>query len=328
MKLGTRIHQALEDEIHTVVQVQVDTREDRFALRIWNAIQGLRSLQEIGFARELELWGILEGEVINGVIDELSYNCPDANADATVMDGATLLSKQPTLEQYITKPLSTGLDECTSGTKPQQQVYIADIKTRGVRSIPAGASLRPTRMQLMLYKKLLESLSQNLVDAELIFARYNLAPLAPFSDIFMHQFNATSTQDNRDKGENPPSLQHYTDIRSYPNLLSLWSLMIAEYQRAIPSVSDHLRAEYRYAKTGEVIGDQILLYDSHLVDSYLNQEMQWWKGRREAKGVEIEEAFKCRMCDFAEQCSWRQSKLQEAVEKHRLRSMKKDKSGI
>jgi len=51
----------------------------------------------------------------------------------------------------------------------------------------------------------------------------------------------------------------------------------------------------------------------------VESEMDWWKGRREAKGVEIEEAFKCRICDFSEECSWRKTKVEEAVEKSRLR---------
>jgi exonuclease V len=56
--------------------------------------------------------------------------------------------------------------------------------------------------------------------------------------------------------------------------------------------------------------------------------MAWWKGAREAKGVEIEEAFKCRICDFAESCTWRKTKVEEAVEKSRLRREGKAKAVV
>ena len=46
--------------------------------------------------------------------------------------------------------------------------------------------------------------------------------------------------------------------------------------------------------------------------------MQWWRGDRPAQGVEIEEAFKCRSCDFADDCEWRLKKVDEAKEKLRL----------
>ena len=57
--------------------VTITIKEDSWGLRIWNVIQGLRTLRDTGRTRELEVWGILEGQVVNGVIDELSYDCPD-----------------------------------------------------------------------------------------------------------------------------------------------------------------------------------------------------------------------------------------------------------
>ena len=77
MKQGTAVHKALEDEVHTTVQVSTTKREDSWGLRIWNIIQGLRTLRDTGRTREFEVWGTVGGELVNGVIDELSYTCPD-----------------------------------------------------------------------------------------------------------------------------------------------------------------------------------------------------------------------------------------------------------
>ena len=77
MRGGTKVHQTLEDQVHTTIQVRVAVKEEAFALRIWNLIQGLRTLRDTGMTRELEVWGTLYGEVTNGVIDEVSYTCPN-----------------------------------------------------------------------------------------------------------------------------------------------------------------------------------------------------------------------------------------------------------
>ncbi|USP79984.1 defects in morphology 1 [Curvularia clavata] len=321
MRTGTKIHEKLEAEVHTTVPVQVESKEDRFGLRIWNTISGLRCLRETGLTRELEVWGILEGQVVNGVIDELSYQCPDVafeeqleRSSAEKYGGIPSLPPgQLTISEGFAK-ISASQGQMASA-QPDRQVYVTDVKTRSVNSLPSGASLRPTWMQLMLYRKLLESLCLNTVDAETVFARYDVQPLANFTDTFMQAVNAIGPCD---------------EASNFPNLLSLWSLLVTEMQIAVPptNLSPILRAEFRYAETGHVIGSQLTVYETEIIDKYISEEMAWWKGRREAKGVEIEEAFKCRICTFADNCSWRKTKVEEAIEKSRLRRAAKGKSAV
>ena len=325
MRTGTKIHQKLEDEVHTTVPVRVQTKEDRFGLRMWNAISGLRCLRETGLTRELEVWGVIEGQVVMGVIDEVSYECPDPDLEARLesekaqKNGGTipLPKHQPSIAQAFAKVSGTQDDSSPwiGGSPPDRQIYISDVKTRNVRSKPTGASLRPTWMQLMLYRKLLESLALNTVDAETIFTRYNLNSLEPFTDEFLQQIGDIGPDD---------------EAADFPNLLSLWSLLVTEMQLTIPpfSLSPILRAEFRYSKTGVVIGSTLTVYDDGVIETYVEDEMAWWKGTREGKGVEIEEAFKCRICEFAESCTWRQNKVDEAVEKSRLRKVEREKSAV
>jgi exonuclease V len=324
MRNGSKIHQKLEDEVHTTVPVQVQSKEDRFGLRMWNAISGLRCLRETGLTRELEVWGVLEGQVVNGVIDELSYECPNTEYEEQLeraraeRDGGVipLPPGQMSISQAFAKAAPQDAHGGWAGsTEQDRQVYVADVKTRSVRSVPAGASLRPTWMQLMLYRKLLESLSLNTVDAETVFARYDLRPLEPFTSTFLDAIG----------GIGPDN-----EAASYPNLLSLWALLVTEMQATLPpsSISPILRAEFRYAKTGDVIGSELTVYEDKIIDKYIAEEMAFWKGTREAKGVEMEEAFKCRMCDFAEDCSWRKIKVEEATEKSRLRRLAREKSAV
>jgi exonuclease V len=324
MRNGSRIHQNLEDEVHTTVPVQVQSKEDRFGLRIWNAVSGLRCLRETGLTRELEVWGIVKGQVVNGVIDELSYKCPDPAFEEQVeraraekdSDTIPLPPGQISISQAFSRASSHSENNAwIRGLEPNRQVYISDVKTRSVRSVPAGASLRPTWMQLMIYRKLLESLSLNTVDAETVFARYDVQPLEPFTSIFLDAIGGLGPVD---------------EVLNYPNLLSVWALLITEMQATLPptSLSPILRAEFRYAKTGDVIGSELILYETAIIDRYITEEMTWWKGSRQARGVEMEEAFKCRICDFAEDCTWRKTKVEEATEKSRLRRLAREKSAV
>ncbi|KAF2445703.1 hypothetical protein P171DRAFT_431097 [Karstenula rhodostoma CBS 690.94] len=341
MKTGSKIHQALEDEVHITIPVETVSKEDRFGLKIWNAIQGLRCLRETGLTRELEIWGIVDGQVVNGVIDELSFTCADPDMEGKLelsraqQSGGTLPLGQRSIERAFNKANGGKLDPpdisasaWRGAVEKDRRVYIADVKTRGARSLPKGASLRPTWMQLMLYRKLLESLSLNTVDAETIFARYDLAPLESFSEAFTLSGGALGGADSDVDPKNPYSVLQANELTSHPNLSSLWSLMISEYQHTIPNISDILRAEFRYAKTGEVIGNELMNYSADTIDAYVKSEMEWWKGDRKAKGVEIEEAFKCRMCDFAEECTWRKTKIEEATEKSRLRKGTRERSAV
>ncbi|KAL9110805.1 MAG: hypothetical protein Q9187_008004, partial [Circinaria calcarea] len=77
MRQGSAVHKTLEEQVHQTVPIETRTKEDGWGLRVWNIIQGLKTLRETGMTRELEVWGVVGGQVINGVIDELSYICPD-----------------------------------------------------------------------------------------------------------------------------------------------------------------------------------------------------------------------------------------------------------
>jgi exonuclease V len=339
MKQGSKVHRVLEEQVHRIVPVQTKTKEDRFGLKIWNTIQGLRTLRETGLTRELEVWGVIDGQVVNGIIDEISYACPDAAYEEELekkaekkaeKSGGTLPLGQLKIEQSFNSNSNSWFES----RAPERKAYIADVKTRGVKHVPNGASLRPTYMQLMLYRKLLEALAFNMVDAETIFARYSLNPLEPFSEIFTLEISGLTGDGEASDNEmpidsdSPFSILQVTEIQQHNSLLSLWSLMISEFSETIDAFSDILRAEFRYSKTGEIIGSTMTAYDSVVVEDYIATEMQWWKGERDAKGVEIEEAFKCRTCDFTEQCSWRKVKVEEAIEKSRLRAKDRGKSAV
>jgi exonuclease V len=61
-----------------------------------------------------------------------------------------------------------------------------------------------------------------------------------------------------------------------------------------------------------VIGEQVFAMDEAELGAYVGHGMGWWRGERAAEGVAIQEAFKCRSCEFAEGCEWRLGQVEEA----------------
>ncbi len=338
MRQGSRVHKTLEDEVHTTVEVDIHTKEDAWGLRIWNIIQGLKTLRDTGMTREIEVWGVFDGLVVNGVLDELSYICPDRELEeATAKPNEDAL---PADQTSITSFLDPGsgnssdvgvIKSLRDMIKKTSKIYLTDVKTRGAKSIPKGASFRPTLMQLMLYHRLLSDLATNKVDATVIFDRYDLDSTAPFSDIFIAQignlnevyFDASSEPERNQ--DIPSSTQDSMQVLlEHNSLQSLWGLMIQEFQRTMPagvkSIGNVLKAEYRAQGDGAILGIKTFLYDNNVMQTYLDDEMRWWKGEREAQGVCLEEAYKCGFCEFADECSWRKGKIEQATVAHRART--------
>ncbi|KAK8051724.1 exonuclease V [Apiospora rasikravindrae] len=336
MRGGTKVHQTLEDQVHTTVQVQITSKEEAFALRLWNIIQGLRTLRDTGFTRELEVWGIVNGHFVNGVIDEISYTNPNAEF------GQDLSSQDQNVQQSSIK---------TYFGSGQRQVYLTDVKTRGSATLPSGAAIRPAKVQLFLYHRLLSDMAAIKLDFATVFNRYGLRADVRFSDAFMAEigtlhdevfYDADSDLESNASQSNPSGLAsnshgHYPDaspnleptmspppdLIRYRTLRQIVPLLQSELQATFPqgrkSMGDLLSVQYRHRSDGHIIGNQVFPADSEALNKYLDYNLAWWQGQREPDGVAIEETYKCRTCEFAESCQWRKDKEAEVLSRARHR---------
>ena len=345
MRQGSAVHKTLEEQVHHTVSVDVQTKEDAWGLRIWNVIQGLWTLRETGMTRELEVWGTVDGLVVNGIIDELSYTCPDRELEEAAGSGAGLDNKhvlpadQSTISSFFPPAFApkNGPDVLTdpkSLVKSTSRVYLTDVKTRGVNTVPRGAAFRPTLMQLMLYHRLVSDLATNQIDPAVIFDRYSLDPVKTFSDAFIAQFGnlngafEAAMSDPESSHEHPlPSPVGPHDavqlLLDHNSLSRLWARMIQEYRQTMAhgaaSIGNVLKVEYRAQRDGSIMGVKTFLYDHKTIQSYLDDEIRWWRGEREVQGVCEEEAYKCGSCEFADECTWRKEKIEAATQRHRAR---------
>lgn len=328
MKGGTKVHQTLEDEIYTTVTIEITKKEDAFGLKLWNLIQGLRTLRDTGMTRELEVWGLVDGHVVNGVIDHLSYDNPNPDSGDGVpsSQGGGEPSEGDPQEQKITTFFPS------SSQPKNRKIFITDVKTRASRHIPSGAALRPTKIQLFLYHRFLSEMAARRLDFLQVIRRYGLEPDEPFSDTFVAQIGslhdeifddavddsaAAPSSPDTDPAPAAPDLIRYRTLRQLTTLLeselrltfpdgadSLGSLVAVEYRRRARRTAGGVE-DPDDCEAGALLGSNVMSVDAAALDSYLRGALEWWEGRRPPDGVVVEEAYKCRSCEFADDCEWR-----------------------
>lgn len=308
MKAGSKVHKKLENEVHTTVKVDVVSKEDIFGLKLWNVIQGLRTLRDTGLTREMEVWGMVDGHLVTGVIDSLSYTCPNTKFEE-------LLSSQKSHEGGKAEP-----------AKKARTIYLSDVKTRGVKKPPTDAvMLRPTKVQLFLYHRFLSEMIAGKLDFFRVFRRLDIDADEPFSDEFIAQVGslhddvfydagADASQASSDQDSTP-------DLIKYKCLRELLELLKEElrltFSDGTASLGQLVSVDYRYREDGSIIGTNTFPVDDEALTLHLESDMEWWKGERKPRGVDIEEAFKCRMCEFAGECEWREQMEAEMLRKAR-----------
>lgn len=335
MKGGTKIHQKLEDEVHTTVKIDVLTKEDGFALRLWNLIQGLRTLRETGLTRELEVWGMIDGNLVNGIIDSVSHDSPNPVFEQELSSQesqAQLDPKQSKLFEYF----SSNKKDKKGAPKPK--VYLSDVKTRGSTAPISMSLVRPAKIQLMLYHRFLSEMAAGRLDFFRVMRRYGLEVDDPFSDTFVAQIgglhdeifvdassssaeptsNASQETGEGDAGP-PDSDSKGPDLVKYNSLRELANLVQEEIDITFPekelSIGPILHVQYVHRADGRTLDWHDFPVHDEALHLYLDKYMRWWYGERPAEGVVIEEAFKCRSCEHAAICSWRKELDEDLVKK-------------
>ncbi|KAK7403081.1 hypothetical protein QQX98_011146 [Neonectria punicea] len=344
MRQGSKVHQKLEDEVHTTVKIDIMSKEDGFGLRLWNLVQGLRTLRETGLTRELEVWGMVDDNLVNGIIDSVSYENPNPEFEEE-------LSSQESQENFRQSSLTDYFPPSQSekASHPGPKIYLADVKTRGSLAPVSNAQLRPSKIQLLLYHRFLSAMAAGELNFLKVFRRYGLDPDDPFSDTFMAQIgglhdeifvDASSSSmiellPTRSKQGCAPSESQKSASSAEPDLLNYRTLrellpfvkqeLAATFPHGEHSLGHMLRVQYLHRSDGREIDVHDFPVSRQALDAYLSKYMAWWRGERKATGVDIEEAFKCQTCEFVSDCSWRQGLDEERVRKaqQKVRAMRR-----
>ncbi|KAL1718430.1 exonuclease V [Schizophyllum commune] len=195
-KGGREIHKELEREIMAEpIYVRITCDEEKWALRLVNLIMNLRQLMIMGIARETPVFGIIHDEVVVGIIDEIHMKPYVLPAPKTPKRTRLPLSQsQNTIDKYLSPKKSTlvrsksdaGLIRCypvpPPPPRPSYTLSLLDTKTRTTRSIPSDVDALPSRIQLMLYQRILSDLlrASPSFDFAYLWAKLDLDPYRPF----------------------------------------------------------------------------------------------------------------------------------------------------
>ncbi|KAJ3851825.1 exonuclease V [Lentinula lateritia] len=227
-KNGVSVHKKLEREIRPEeIKVQVTTEEERWGLRIINMIDCIDSLLLLGCAREIPVFGLIEGNIVVGIIDEITFS--QASPSSPNYDKKRGLQSSPSTPQKpkrtrrspspsqsrITSFLSPAKASITlSNVDPPSSsrnhhspptLHLIDTKTRRTNSLPGDEDTLPSRFQLMLYHRMLTKLmaTTDAFDYPSFWQKQELDDVASFSHTFLAQTLLTSETN---------CLRHLTDL--------------------------------------------------------------------------------------------------------------------
>jgi exonuclease V len=298
MERGTRVHKILEEQVHTVVPVELTTAEDVWGLKLFNMYQGLLSLGQQGLARELPVFGFWGEVMISGIIDEISYLPPESRA----MDSAGVGDGDPEQEKKRRRGRrgrrNGGIENALTAEKfkvPKGRgakvAYVCDTKTRSSKSLPSASQVKATGLQLMLYNRLLGELRSGKTDFGMVLKLFELDGSARFSDSFIAEIAELDQSTPLEK------------ILEKNSLWGMWSFVQKQIERSIDSMGDSMGVSYRNQDDGGLIGFQAVENEVNVLDDHLKVALAWWKGERSTVGVEIEDAWKCELALPSTRCT-------------------------
>ncbi|KAH7105028.1 exonuclease V a 5' deoxyribonuclease-domain-containing protein [Auriculariales sp. MPI-PUGE-AT-0066] len=168
---GSVVHKKLERELKPVeVIVRTTTNEEKWAVRLMNLIVCLRALQTLGACREMPVFGFLEGEFVLGVIDEVVRKLPSLpSSPPDVLLEKRARRKARRKQKRSSSAAQTGSDTSppppsvlqipeTQASVPKHALFVLDSKTRGRNLLPLERDTYGTKIQLMIYHRLLSGL--------------------------------------------------------------------------------------------------------------------------------------------------------------------------
>ncbi|KAH8111850.1 exonuclease V a 5' deoxyribonuclease-domain-containing protein [Phellopilus nigrolimitatus] len=198
---GRNLHKVLEREIHKEeVIIKVQSPEESWALRMLDVLSRLKTLKETHVCREVPVWGIVHDDAIVGIIDELHLvqKNPETKPKSQRSPSRKHSSRKSSIEKSQAKldsfvipdeksaHSSTAMSVPYDILKPPTHVlHILDNKSRKTQGIPTHADTLPSRLQLMLYRRLLEqTITLNPEVFGKFCTRLNLDPKREFSEAF------------------------------------------------------------------------------------------------------------------------------------------------
>ncbi|XP_067306735.1 exonuclease V isoform X1 [Pseudorasbora parva] len=164
------------------------------------------------------------------------------------------------------------------------ELVLHELKTRKHNSMPSSAQDKVNCFQVALYKLLFDGLVRGEVK----------------KDHVLNQLKLRSTQ-VLGAGVQAHAKSIGVQVTTFEELVD--ALLITVSCSDLPCV-DLLQLEYYHQGSSGPIGTRVAPYNEAQLRAELQHYLAYWTGQREPKGVDIEEAWKCRSCLYEQTCDW------------------------
>ncbi len=161
------------------------------------------------------------------------------------------------------------------------RAIVLDHKTRMRPTLPPPPSVKPTEVQVMLYRMLLEDLREGRYGYEDFVMDAGLERPGDISPGLKEQLEAAG-------------------IVIKGTSVERMARGVFEAFRKLPPLSDFLIVRYIHQATGDHIGDKAILYDTKFLAHKLSHAGKFWEGQRKAVRAGFREKWKCNYCEYKE----------------------------
>lgn len=162
-------------------------------------------------------------------------------------------------------------------------IELLDTKTRRSPSMPRIEQKRASRYQLAIYKYLFDQMTQPDFPTQDFLSDFRLNPTTPFSEEVLQELNAHELPFTCLEELLPITLHTFSDARPLSNRLSI---------------------RYEWQQDQTPLGTDSFNYTRELVEQRLSYHLPFWRNERPPTGVGPKETWKCRYCEFQNQCSF------------------------
>lgn len=252
--------------MHDIVKVESVTKEDRMAVQLINTYAQLATIKAGKIERELFVFG-------------------------------------DPCDQGI---LVRGVIDQLQFSPENDELILTDNKTRRTKSIPGPNQKMGTRLQLMLYKYLLDYMLLGITKSALLYDHLHLNQDACLTrgplDFIQNSGLGALFWDAIPNACNSGSRPVLTQLK-FGTVVDCIMTRIAGLN--LPIVGS-LMVLYEHQGTGEVLGVDSIEYDEQWMKDQVENSLKFWGGERTARGADIEDTtWKCGSCQFREICVWR-----------------------
>lgn len=251
-----------ELEVHKPVSVVTVTREDHWAVQLLTMYQRLLIIKNGEIEREINVFG----------------------------------------DPYGLGVAVTGVIDQAQYCLEDNSLILLEFKTRKQPSLPREEQMRGQKLQLMLYKNLLDGLTQGTTNYEDVFRLMKLNMSKPLSNgplDFYQQLHIA--------GLFPKELTNGASLTLGEVVQTIKPLIV---KLGLPEASC-LLLHYQHQGSGQEIGVEMAVHDQSWAMKEVKKSLEFWLGQRESHGVDIEDAWKCATCQFAKVCVWKRKQETE-----------------